>query len=195
LDARVRVAKPALPGSERLAIRPYPAELAEDVADRAGRKYRLRPIRPEDEPALQHGFAKLSAQDIRMRFFAPLKTLDHPMAARLTQIDYDREMAFVLEAPGDEGTLELYGVGRLMADPDNARAEFALIVRSDVAGKGLGGILLDRIVKHARRRGIGEVWGDVMSENAAMLDLCRRLGFTVALSPEDPATTRATISP
>ncbi len=195
LDARVRVAKPTLPGSERLAIRPYPAELAEDVADRAGRKYRLRPIRPEDEPALQHGFAKLSAQDIRMRFFAPLKTLDHPMAARLTQIDYDREMAFVLEAPGDEGKPELYGVGRLMADPDNARAEFALIVRSDVAGKGLGGILLDRIVKHARRRGIGEVWGDVMSENAAMLDLCRRLGFTAALSPEDPATTRATISP
>jgi acetyltransferase len=195
LDARVRVAKPTLPGSERLAIRPYPAELAEDVADRAGRKYRLRPIRPEDEPALQHGFAKLSAQDIRMRFFAPLKTLDHPMAARLTQIDYDREMAFVLEAPGDEGKAELYGVGRLMADPDNARAEFALIVRSDVAGKGLGGILLDRIVKHARRRGIGQVWGDVLSENAAMLDLCRRLGFVVALSPDDPATTRATINP
>jgi len=195
LDARVRVARPALPGSARLAISPYPAELEEDVADRDGRRFRLRPIRPEDEPALRQGFTKLSAHDVRMRFFAPLRTLDHPMAARLTQIDYDREMAFVLEAPGDGGKAELFGVGRLMADPDNARAEFALVVRSDVAGKGLGSILLDRVLRHARRRGVGEVWGDVLAENAAMLDLCRRLGFAVTPSPEDPATVRATIRP
>ncbi|MGQ0676121.1 MAG: bifunctional acetate--CoA ligase family protein/GNAT family N-acetyltransferase, partial [Rhodospirillales bacterium] len=195
LDARVRLAKPPLPGSERLAIRPYPSELEEDVADRTGRRYRLRPIRPEDEPALRHGFTKLSARDIRMRFFAPLKTLDHPMAARLTQIDYDREMAFVLEAAGDEGKPELYGVGRLAADPDNVRAEFALVVRSDVSGRGLGGILMDRILKHARRRGIAEVWGDVLAENATMLDLCRRLGFAVAASPEDAATMRVSAKP
>jgi acetyltransferase len=191
LDARVRVAKPALPGTGRLAIRPYPAELEEIVADQAGRRYRLRPIRPEDEPAMREAFKKLSPEAVRMRFFQPLKALDHAMAARLTQIDYDREMAFVLAAPVEGGPEELFGVGRLSADPDNARAEFAVVVRSDATGRGLGTLLMQRILAHARRRGIGEVHGDILAENAQMLDLCRRLGFAIAPSPDDPAVMQA----
>jgi len=194
LDARVRIAPPALPGTERLAIRPYPAELEEIVADRAGQRYRLRPIRPEDEPALRAAFEKLSPQAVRLRFFQALKTLDHAMAARLTQIDYDREMAFVLSAPVAGGPEELYGVARLAADPDNALAEFAVIVRTDVTGRGLGMVLMQRILAHARRRGIGEVHGDVLAENVQMLELCRRLGFAIAASPDDPAVMRARLA-
>ncbi|MBL8703220.1 MAG: bifunctional acetate--CoA ligase family protein/GNAT family N-acetyltransferase [Rhodospirillales bacterium] len=195
LDARVRVKKPAQPGTRRLAIRPYPAELEEIVQDRDGRRYRLRPIRPEDEPALRDAFRKLSPEAIRLRFFHQMKALDHMMAARLTQIDYDREMAFVLAAPADGATgggpQELYGVGRLTADPDNARAEFAVIVRTDVAGKGLGMVLMQRVLDHARRRGIGEVHGDILAENVNMLDLCRRLGFAIAPSADDTAVMQA----
>jgi acetyltransferase len=191
LDARVRVARPTLPGSERLAIRPYPAELEEIVADRVGTRYRLRPIRPEDEPLMRAAFAKLSPEAIRFRFFHLMKALDHATAARLTQIDYDREIAFVLAAPVDGGPEELYGVGRLTADPDNARAEFAVIVRTDVAGRGLGMLLMQHILAHARRRGIGEVHGDILAENVQMLDLCRRLGFAIAPSADDPAIMQA----
>lgn len=191
LDARVRVTRPAVAGSERLAIRPYPAELEEIVADRTGARYRLRPIRPEDEPALRAAFAKLSPEAVRFRFFHLMKALDHATAARLTQIDYDREMAFVLAAPIEGGPEELYGVGRLTADPDNARAEFAVIVRTDVTGRGLGMMLMERIIAHARRRGIGELYGDILAENVQMLDLCRRLGFALAPCADDPAIVRA----
>jgi acetyltransferase len=202
LDARVRV-KPVpteigggkRAATERLAIRPYPQELEEIVADQDGKRYRLRPIRPEDEPALRYAFTKLSPHAIRMRFFAPLRALEHAMAARLTQIDYDREMAFVLAAPLEGGVEELYGVGRLSADPDNIQAEFAVIVRTDVAGKGLGRLLMERILAHARRRGIGEVYGEVLAENTGMLELTRRLGFAVAASPDSSSVMHVTIKP
>ncbi|MCK6454701.1 MAG: bifunctional acetate--CoA ligase family protein/GNAT family N-acetyltransferase [Alphaproteobacteria bacterium] len=200
LDARVRV-RPLQPvggrrpTTERLAIRPYPQELEEIVADHDGRRYRLRPIRPEDEPALRHAFTRLSPHAVRMRFFAPLRTLEHAMAARLTQIDYDREMAFVLAAPLEGGVEELYGVGRLSADPDNVRAEFAVIVRTDVAGKGLGRLLMEHILSYARARGIGEVHGDVLAENTNMLELCRQLGFSIQASPDDGAVMQVSVRP
>jgi hypothetical protein len=100
LDARVRVAPTGRRAEERLAIRPYPKELEEEVALADGRRLRLRPIRPEDEPALVAAFRQLSPEAVRLRFFAPLKVLTHEAAARLTYIDYDREMALVLAGPG-----------------------------------------------------------------------------------------------
>jgi acetyltransferase len=93
--------------------------------------------------------------------------------------------------PVDGGPQQLYGVGRLTADPDNAKAEFAVIVRTDVAGKGLGMVLMQRVLDHARRRGIGEVHGDILAENVNMLDLCRRLRFAIAPSADDPAVMQA----
>ncbi|HLB80756.1 MAG TPA: GNAT family N-acetyltransferase, partial [Dongiaceae bacterium] len=178
LDVRIRLRRPARAGPARLAIRPYPRELEEGV-EVEGRRLLLRPVRPEDEPAFRRAFAKLSPQAVRMRFFAPLSELSHALGARLTQLDYDREMALVLADPGPAGPAEIYGVVRIGADPDNERAEFAVIVRDDMTGKGIGRLLMRRIIDYAAGRGIGEIFGDVLAENAPMLDMCRRLGFVI----------------
>ena len=114
----------------------------------------------------------MNPEDVRMRFFGPLRELSHEMAARLTQIDYDREMAFLLL----DGK-ELLGVGRLAADPDFEQAEFALIVASDRQGHGYGRLLLEHVLHYAKARGVTRVVGHVLRENDKMLDLARRLGF------------------
>src|SRR5690606_15232567 len=96
VDARIRLDPELAAESSRLAIRPYPKELEREVDLPDGRRLLLRPILPEDEPALHEGFKRLTPDEIRARFFVPMKTLSHLMAARFTQIDYDREMALVL---------------------------------------------------------------------------------------------------
>jgi acetyltransferase len=174
LDARLRLAA----SEARLAIRPYPRELEQDVTIAGGRALKLRPIRPEDEPALLRAFSRLSEDEVRARFFVPMKTLPHVTAARFTQIDYDREMAFVLAEPGAAGVADLHAVVRLAADPDNTRAEFAIVVERELTGLGLGALLMRRLIDYARGRGIGELWGDVLRDNVVMLALCRSLGFS-----------------
>jgi acetyltransferase len=172
LDARIVVAAPE--GRERaarFAIKPYPVELETEVVHGAER-LRLRPIRPDDEALLQAFARRLTPEDIRMRFFGPLRELSHEMAARLTQIDYDREMAFLLL----DGK-ELLGVGRLAADPGFEQAEFALTVASDRQGRGYGSLLLNHVLHHAKARGIQRVVGQVLRENHKMLELTKRLGF------------------
>ena len=171
-----------------LAIRPYPRELERAESLRDGRAFLLRPIRPEDEDALRAFGAKLAREDVRMRFFAPLATLTHEMAARLTQIDYDRQMAFT--AVGGDG--EIWGVVRLSSDPDNVGAEFAIIVRSDLKGSGLGRLLMLRIIEYARQRGLTELEGLVLRENSTMLDFSRRLGFRITGSG-DPTVVRVVL--
>jgi len=187
LDARIRVGAVA-PGdkSRRFAIRPYPSELEETVTISGGPPLLLRPVRPEDEPAFHAGFAKLTPEDVRMRFFVQMRELPHDLAARLTQIDYDREMALVALTKGNGKGGEAVGVVRLMADPDNSRGEFAVVVRSDYQRRGLGRILMDRIVAYAKKRGLAEIFGYVLEENAAMLALCKEFGFTVKRAADEP---------
>ncbi len=177
LDARLRVAATASRGAQRLAIRPYPRELEEWVTLRSGRRLLVRPIRPEDEPAHHAFHAALAPDDIRFRFFGMVRRFPHSQMARFTQIDYDREMAFIATAPDASGRPETLGVVRVVADPDNVRAEFAVIVRSDTKGQGLGHALLEKMVRYCRARGTGEIVGQVMASNQAMLDLARELGF------------------
>jgi acetyltransferase len=191
LDARIRVSM--APAAERLAIRPYPKELEEDIPLADGRTLWLRPILPEDEPALQAAFAKLTPEEIRLRFFIPVKTLSHVVAARFTQIDYDREMALILTERGIPGKTEIYGVVRISADPDNEHAEYAIIVRGDMTGLGLGVVLMRRIIDYARSRGIDEIYGDVLRENKTMLKLCQALGFTQSRVADEPGVTRVTL--
>jgi len=188
LDARIRVdpaAGNAADPGERLAIRPYPKELEETLTLGDGRRLLLRPIRPEDERALQDAVARLTPEEARLRFFAPMRTLDHIAAARFTQLDYDREMALVLTDPGIPGRTPVYGVVNLSAEPDGERAEYAVLVRHDMAGMGLGVLLMRRIIDYARARGIREVVGDVLRENRTMLKLCEVLGFTTERDADD----------
>ncbi len=195
LDARVRVA-PAeaskdMPadGASRFAIAPYPRHLERQISDRDGRSYTLRPIRPEDEPQVVAMIERCDAHDIRMRFFSALKHVPRSLAARLTQIDYDREMAFVALAPDDaamEGAAPtIQAMVRLNADPDFDRAEYAVLVRSDRKGVGLGFTLMQAIIDHARAIGVKELYGDVQRDNRAMLAMCTELGFTRTAVPGD----------
>ncbi|MEO7052533.1 MAG: bifunctional acetate--CoA ligase family protein/GNAT family N-acetyltransferase [Rhodanobacter sp.] len=175
LDARV-VVRPRGTARRPLAIRPYPRELEQAVETQSGRHFLLRPIRPEDELALTEMLEQSSEDDVRLRFFAPRKHFGHGFSARLTQIDYDREMALVaLEAGGTN----VLGVVRLLSDPDGEAAEFAIMVRSDMQDVGLGYCLMRSILDYARQRGIGRVFSEVLSENRAMLQMAGQLGFVV----------------
>jgi acetyltransferase len=179
LDARIALVERSR-GISRLAIRPYPAELDQDLLLEDGTPMRLRPIRPEDEPALQRAFDRLSPETIRMRFFSSMKRLAHATAAQLTQIDYDRDMAFILVEPRTAGSTEIHGVVRLSADPNGERAEFAVVVEDSMTRRGIGRMLMQRIIDYAASRGICEIFGDVLAENGNMLDLCRYLGFQIS---------------
>jgi acetyltransferase len=193
LDARIALAESSGPATRRLAIRPYPSELEEEILLPDGRRLLLRPIRPEDEPSLRRAFTKLTPEEVRLRFFGPMSALDHATAARLTQIDYEREMALVLTDPGCAGVTDIYGVVRLIADADNERAEFAIIVGKPITGLGLGKLMMRRILDYARQRGIREVFGEVLRENRAMLGLAKSLGFEQKRQPDEPGTVRVSL--
>jgi acetyltransferase len=187
LDARIRGAPAVRPGAARLSISPYPREFESGQALKDGTQLLLRPVRPEDEPVLQDLASRMNPEDLRLRFFTPLKVLPHALAARLSQIDYDREMALIARRADDGMAL---GVVRFSADPDNRRAEFAIALRSDWKGRGLGHLLMTRIIDIARRRGLAEIFGDVLRENEPMLTLARALGFVVSDHPDDPQLVR-----
>ncbi|WP_114860356.1 bifunctional acetate--CoA ligase family protein/GNAT family N-acetyltransferase [Azospirillum brasilense] len=194
LDARIKVGVPALPGAKRLAIRPYPKGLEDRITIKDGRQFLVRPILPEDEPLVHHMVANQTQEDLRLRFFAPLKRLSHQAAARLTQMDYDREMGLVAVGPDPEtGETIMYGVVRITADPDNLRAEYAVMVRSDMKGQGLGYQLMNKILDYARSRGIREVYGEVLRENTSMLGMCRALGFIRKENLDEPGVVEVRI--
>lgn len=178
LDARIKVAPARAPGAARLSIRPYPVELEESFVF-GGRDVCVRPIRPEDEPQHSRFISRVNPEDLQLRFFHAIGTLPHSQLARFTQIDYDREMAFIAvdSVPGNEP--ETLGVVRVIADPDGRRAEFAILVRSDLKGKGLGAFLLRKIIRYCRERGMEEITADVLLANHRMLALARQLGFEV----------------
>ena len=177
LDARIRIMPTDLPPDKRLAIRPYPKQLEEMLTLTDGQKLMLRPIKPEDEPAFQALFTSLSKNEIRLRFLHTMKVLTHQLAARLTQIDYDREMALVLCEPDDHKAATLFGVVRIAEDPNAERAEFAILLRRDMTGMGLGAMLMRRIINYAKKKGIKEIYGEVLSENKPMLRICDAFGF------------------
>lgn len=187
LDARIRVARPMGDRSRDLAIRPYPAELEEPFTLHNGLEVLLRPIRPEDEPEHREFLGRLTPEDIRFRFFGLVREFPHSEIARLTQIDYDREMAFIASAPKADGSgSETLGVVRTVTDPDNETCEFAIIVRSDLKGQGLGYKLLEKMIGYCRARGTKTMTGQVMAGNHPMLDMVRALGFRVKRLEDEP---------
>jgi acetyltransferase len=166
------------------AMAPYPAHLVTDIALRDGTVVHLRPVREDDEPRLQDLFAHMTAEDIRLRFFAAMRELGHALGFQLSHIDYHRRMAIMAEHDGD--TL---GIGRYAAEDDERRAEFAVAVRSDWHGRGVGYLLLTQLVVIARDAGFAELYGLVLHENQLMLDMCRELCFSVAAHHGDPSLT------
>ena len=187
LSASIRIAAATAPATERLAIRPYPKELEQSLTLPDGRTLYLRPILPEDEPALQAMVQRMPKEDIYRRFFRPLKQLTHDLAARLTQLDYDREMAFVLTGPGMAGKADIWGVISMMStDPDLEKAEYAIAVDRSMTGLGLGSLLMRQIITYARQRGIRELFGEVLQENKSMLKINQALGFTIESNPAEP---------
>jgi acetyltransferase len=195
LDARVAVAPVEVKfkgsGHPRFAVRPYPSEWERALSLADGRQIRVRPIRPEDEALYPTFLQHVSAQDLRLRFFAPMRELSHAFIARLTQIDYARAMAFVAI---EQENHELLGVVRLHSDANYESGEFAIQVRTDLKGQGLGWLLMQLMIAYARSEGLKRIEGQVLSENSAMLQMCSALGFRIAQDREDPAVMVATLA-
>ena len=193
IDARLRVSRTVSAGAAQFAITPYPAELAETVTWQGG-VIELRPIRPEDEAQHRAFIEQLAPQDIRLRFFSVRRTLPRSELARLTQIDYAREMAFIAVQSPPEGPPQTLGVVRVFIDPDNVDAEFAIIVRSDMKGRGLGHLLLRKMIDFLIGRGTQRMVGAVLHENHGMRELARSNGFVVDAAGSDADALRIVLT-
>ncbi|WP_334134778.1 bifunctional acetate--CoA ligase family protein/GNAT family N-acetyltransferase [Tepidimonas sp.] len=185
LDARVRLSPDRPAGAARFAIRPYPQELVQTLHWQ-GQQLTVRPIRPEDEAQHLAFLEQMDPQDIRLRIFYSRRSIEHSELARLTQIDYDREMAFIATRTGPDGRPETIGEVRGICDPDNDTAEYGILVRSDLKGRGLGRLLMQRLIDYLRDHGTRRIVGAVLRENQPMLALVQRLGFSIRPHPDDP---------
>ncbi len=183
LDARVRVADEAREPRVPMAMRAYPSEWMKDVEVAGVGPVRLRPIRPEDERLYHEFFQNVTPEDQRLRFFNAQPEISRKFLARLTQIDYAREMAFVALA---KDTGKLLGVARFIADPDYTRGEYAVLVRSDLKSRGLGWQLMQHLIAYAQSEGLEQLFGTVLTENTTMLHMCAVLGFTIKQEADDP---------
>ncbi|MBY4869623.1 GNAT family N-acetyltransferase [Burkholderia anthina] len=170
-------------GRSRLAIMPYPRHL-EQTLEWRGETVTIRPIRPEDEEAHNELLGAMTPDDLRMRFFGAVRSFDHSQVARMTQIDYDREMAFIVAFTDASGRSHTLAVVRAVADPDNETAEFAIAVRPDQKGKGLGRLMMTRIIDYARSRGTAWMIGEALRENTAMISLAKSCGFAISTTEE-----------
>jgi len=144
---------------------------------RDGTQLLVRPLRPEDAALYPDFLAHVTPDDLRLRFFAPMRELRPEMIEHLTRLDYETAMAFIAI---ERSSGKMLGVVRLHDDPDGSGAEFAVIVRSELKGHGLGWLLMHRIIEYARAKGLKRVHGQVLSENLTMLKMCQELGFHIA---------------
>jgi acetyltransferase len=188
VDARVAVGqaqrKFAGSGPANFAVRPYPSQWQRHLEVKDGWRVFVRPIRPEDEPLIHDLLHHVTGDDLRLRFFERMKEFSHEFIARLTQLDYARAMAFVAL---DEVTKDMLGVVRIHSDSVYQTGEYAILLRSDVKGRGLGWTLMQLIIAYAKSEGLQRISGQVLQENSTMLNMCRELGFAVKSDPTDYA--------
>jgi acetyltransferase len=149
----------------------------------AGHELLVRPIRPEDGQRLKDFYATASLVDMRLRFFLTRREVPHSELARYSQIDYDREMTFIALTSSVLTDQAMAAEVRAVCDPDNQRAEFAIQVASGWQGKGLGRLMMEKLIRYLREHGTGEVVGQCLQENTAMAALARQLGFSVTAEP------------
>jgi acetyltransferase len=187
LDARIAVAPVEATlsgrGHPRFAVRPYPKEWERTLTLDDGTTLLIRPVRPEDEAMFHRFFKQITMDDLRLRFFAPVRDFSHTFIARLTQLDYARAIALCAVSPADG---DMLGVVHILADPNYDKGEYAVLVRSDIKGRGLGWHLMHTMLQYARWLGLREVEGQVLSHNKTMLTMCAELGFTISSIRDDP---------
>ena len=174
--AELRHARPWLHGLSRIGGHSYPSELAEEIV-LAGRPMTLRPIHDDDRARYDEFLSQVEPEDLRYRFGRAMTKIPRSELARMTEVDYDREMAFVAAEQMDDGSWEIVGEVRAHADPYGSRSEFSIVVRSDVQRLGLGRALLSKLIAYCRARHLRVLYGLVAPSNAGMLGLARELGF------------------
>ncbi|MBQ4832861.1 bifunctional acetate--CoA ligase family protein/GNAT family N-acetyltransferase [Pseudoalteromonas sp. MMG010] len=185
LDASINIHPyKAAANKKRLSIRPYPINLVKEVTLKDHSQATLRPIRPEDEQAHKDFDASLNKEDRYKRFFGELPQFNHDQLAKMTQIDYDREMAFIVTQRRN-GTACTLGVSRVIMDPDNLHAEFATVVRSNYQGLGLGRMLMQAAIDYCKHQGVEVIEGITLPENTGMIELARKLGFVITRDFEE----------
>jgi acetyltransferase len=185
-DARVIVElrPPSTDRYSHMAIYPYPTHLVSNWQRPDGTNVVIRPIRPEDAALEQEFVRNLSEESRYFRFMNSVQELSESMLVRFTQIDYNREMALIAVKSEHEKEIEL-GVTRYAINPDGESCEFALVVADNMRGTGLGLKLMVALMDAARSKGLKSIEGEVLNNNASMLKLMRRLGFTIEANPED----------
>jgi acetyltransferase len=193
LDARVEIDLALVEAkgpNPRLAIRPYPSEMATSTIC-GGRRYDVRPIRPADAALYPAFLARVTPDDLRRRFLTSLKAISPEMLVRLTQLDYDRDLALVAI---DRESGELAGIVRYASDPDRERADFGLLVRTDLQGRGLGIALMRELIKSARQEGLQQLDGLISADSPRMRAICEELGFDVGIDQDDRQLWRARLN-
>jgi len=194
LDARVAVAPSRIlhkgRGHPRFAVFPYPKEWERTLELADGNRAFVRPVRPEDDALFRAFFARVTDEDLRLRFFQSVKHFSHEFIARLTQLDYARSIALVAIDPRNG---DMLGAVRLHADADYHRGEYGILIRSDLKGHGIGWRLMAIMIEYARWLGLDIVEGQVLRENSTMLAMCQSLGFKTRLDPDDPTVMLVTL--
>ncbi len=184
VDCRIRVRAAIVRAQSRFAIRPYPQQFESEIHALEGQSYVVRPIKPEDEPALRR---LADTRDLWHPFFLPLRERTHETAARLSQIDYDREMILIAwEAE------RMAGLARSTADPDFDAAECAVIIRADLREKGLATQLLQALLRAIAAQGVRQAVLVFPANQKRILNLSGELGFQTAPSLDDASVVRAT---
>jgi RimJ/RimL family protein N-acetyltransferase len=177
--------KPSIYASVELsmsAFRPDDPQWQRHLVLGDGWRVFIRPLRPDDDLRDRDLLAHVSREDLRLRFFDSIKEFSTEFIARLTQLDYNSAMAFVAI---DEVSRETLGVVRLHIDPSRQAGEYAVLLRSDLKGRGLGWALMQLIIEYAKFAGLSRIYGEILRENSVMLKMCRELGFTVTPDAED----------
>lgn len=183
VDAKVILSMAPVPAPMHLIISSYPRQYEKQGITVDGHGFFIRPIQPVDADLLLDHFYSLSPRSIYMRFFSPMKQLSRQMLIKLTQIDYDREIALVA-LMGEESNQKIIGVCRIISYPDGTQAEFALAVSDPWQGRGIGAALLRACLQAACDMKIRRVVGLVLAENTQMLKLGKKLGFTMTRVPD-----------
>lgn len=163
-------------------MHPYPIEWERHFILHDDWRVFVRPVRPDDEATIKSLLEHVTAEDLRLRFFAAIKDFSHLFLARLTNLDYANAMAFIAF---DEVSHQPLGVVRIHSDASQAFGEYAVLLRSDLKGHGLGWALMELMIEYAKTKRLKEVRGQVLQGNAVMLKMCRELGFAVRTDPQD----------